>query len=52
MNAYTYTLYQALGIFIPLIVTNCIVIGHCGKRLPQKIPFYIPFLMGLLWDLA
>ncbi|MBS6726842.1 MAG: electron transport complex subunit RsxE, partial [Haemophilus parainfluenzae] len=22
MNAYTYTLYQALGIFIPLIVTN------------------------------
>ncbi|WP_249961228.1 electron transport complex subunit E [Histophilus somni] len=28
MNAYTYTLYQALGIFIPLIVTNCIVIGR------------------------
>lgn len=28
MNAYTYTLYQSLGIFIPLIVTNCIVIGR------------------------
>ncbi|WP_439258364.1 electron transport complex subunit E [Lonepinella sp. BR2271] len=28
MNAYTYSLYQALGIFIPLIVTNCIVIGR------------------------
>ena len=28
MNAYTYELYQALGIFIPLIVTNCIVIGR------------------------
>lgn len=28
MNAYTYNLYQALGIFIPLIVTNCIVIGR------------------------
>lgn len=28
MNAYTYSLYQSLGIFIPLIVTNCIVIGR------------------------
>ena len=28
MNAYTYELYQSLGIFIPLIVTNCIVIGR------------------------
>ncbi|HHE9449972.1 TPA: electron transport complex subunit E [Haemophilus influenzae 10810] len=28
MNAYTYTLYQSLGIFIPLIVTNCIIIGR------------------------
>ncbi|SUB59574.1 Electron transport complex protein rnfE [Phocoenobacter uteri] len=28
MNAFTYPLYQSLGIFIPLIVTNCIVIGR------------------------
>lgn len=28
MNAYTYQLYQALGIFIPLIVTNCVIIGR------------------------
>ena len=28
MNAYTYELYQSLGIFIPLIVTNCIIIGR------------------------
>lgn len=28
INAYTYGLYQSLGIFIPLIVTNCIVIGR------------------------
>lgn len=28
MNAYTCSLYQSLGIFIPLIVTNCIVIGR------------------------
>lgn len=28
MQAYSYPLYQSLGIFIPLIVTNCIVIGR------------------------
>ncbi|MFC0179312.1 electron transport complex subunit E [Thorsellia kenyensis] len=28
MHAYTFTLYHTLGIFIPLIVTNCIVIGR------------------------
>ena len=28
MNAFAYSVYQSLGIFIPLIVTNCIVIGR------------------------
>lgn len=28
MNAYVYSLYLNLGIFIPLIVTNCIIIGR------------------------
>ncbi len=28
MQAYTYPLYQSLGIFIPLIVVNCIVLGR------------------------
>ncbi|WP_405128015.1 electron transport complex subunit E [Pseudoalteromonas sp. PB2-1] len=28
MNAYTFGLYQSLGIFIPLIVTNCAIIGR------------------------
>ena len=28
MNAFTYELYLALGIFIPLIVTNCAIIGR------------------------
>lgn len=28
MNAFVYDLYLSLGIFIPLIVTNCIVIGR------------------------
>jgi electron transport complex protein RnfE len=28
MQAYTYPLYLALGVFIPLIVVNCIVLGR------------------------
>ena len=28
MRAYTYELYQILGIFIPLIVTNCTILGR------------------------
>ena len=28
MQAYTYELYRILGIFIPLIVTNCIILGR------------------------
>ncbi|MWJ26693.1 RnfABCDGE type electron transport complex subunit E [Halomonas sp. ZH2S] len=28
MAAYTYALYQILGIFIPLIVTNCAILGR------------------------
>lgn len=28
MNAFTYELYLSLGIFIPLIVTNCAIIGR------------------------
>ncbi len=31
MNAYAYGLYLSLGIFIPLIVTNCIIIGRCSN---------------------
>lgn len=28
MHAYTYELYQALGVFIPLIVVNCIILAR------------------------
>lgn len=28
MEAYTYDLYKALGIFIPLIVVNCLILGR------------------------
>jgi electron transport complex protein RnfE len=28
MNAFTPTLYASLGVFIPLIVVNCIILGR------------------------
>ena len=28
MQAYTYPLYQQLGIFVPLIVVNCLILGR------------------------
>lgn len=40
MNAYVYGLYQSLGIFIPLIVTNCAIIGRAeayASKNPAKI---------------
>lgn len=43
MNAYVYELYQSLGIFISLIVTNCIIIGRAeafasrNKVLPSAV---------------
>lgn len=36
MKAYTPPLYEALGVFIPLIVVNCIILGACrGFRLEE-----------------
>ena len=34
MRAYFYSLYQALGLFIPLIVVNCIVLGRAEAFAP------------------
>ncbi len=50
MRAYTYELYQILGIFIPLIVTNCAILGRAdafackNKIIPSAID---GFMMGL-----
>ncbi|WP_348384948.1 Rnf-Nqr domain containing protein, partial [Streptococcus pneumoniae] len=44
MNAYTYTLYQSLGIFIPLIVTNCIIIGRAEAFASKNS------LLHSIWD--
>lgn len=49
-NAYAYGLYQSLGIFLPLIVTNCIIIGRAeayaskNQLLPSA---YDGFIMGI-----
>ncbi len=50
MNAYTFSLYQALGIFIPLIVTNCAIIGRAeayASKNPLKQSAYDGFIMGM-----
>lgn len=50
MNAFAYPVYQSLGIFIPLIVTNCIVIGraeaYASKNSVSRAAFD-GFSMGL-----
>jgi electron transport complex protein RnfE len=47
MHAYTYQLYQSLGIFIPLIVTNCIVIGR-AEAFASKNPVLPAMFDGLM----
>lgn len=39
INAYAFGLYQSLGIFIPLIVTNCIVVGRAEAFAAKKGPW-------------
>lgn len=38
MNAFTYELYLILGIFIPLIVTNCMIIGRAEAFASRNAP--------------
>ncbi len=50
MNAFTYDLYLALGIFIPLIVTNCAIIGRAEAFASKNSPLASAFdglMMGL-----
>ncbi|MBT0584809.1 electron transport complex subunit E [Alteromonas oceanisediminis] len=50
MNAYTYELFLALGIFIPLIVTNCAIIGRAeayASKNPVGFAAYDGLSMGL-----
>lgn len=50
MNAFTYGLYQSLGIFLPLIVTNCAIIGRAeayASKNPIKQASFDGLMMGL-----
>ncbi|QLB17724.1 electron transport complex subunit RsxE [Mannheimia varigena] len=50
MNAFAFPVYQSLGIFIPLIVTNCIVIGRAeayASKNEVKFSAFDGFSMGL-----
>jgi electron transport complex protein RnfE len=46
MQAFTYPLYQALGIFIPLIVVNCIILGR-AEAFAGKNPVLLSAADGL-----
>lgn len=55
MNAYTYKLFLALGIFIPLIVTNCAIIGRAEAFASKQSPALALFdgiAMGLGFTLV
>lgn len=51
INAYAFGLYESLGIFIPLIVTNCIVIGR-AEAYAAKNPVGLSALDGLAMGLG
>ena len=56
MAAFTYELYQILGIFIPLIVTNCAILGRADAFASKNsvLPSAFDGLMmgiGFLWAL-
>lgn len=51
MHAFTYDLYLSLGIFIPLIVTNCAIIGRAEAFASKNEPT-IAALDGLMMGLG
>lgn len=51
MNAYVFELYQSLGIFIPLIVTNCAIIGR-AEAYASKNPWQHAAFDGLVMGLG
>lgn len=50
MHAYFYQLHKTLGLFIPLIVVNCIILGRAeafASRHPVKASFFDGLGMGI-----
>jgi len=55
MNAWLHELHKVLGLFIPLIVTNCAILGRAEAYASRKPPVYALFdglMMGLGFTLA
>lgn len=55
INAYAYGLYLSLGIFLPLIVTNCIIIGRAEAFASRNSPLKAAFdglMMGMGFTLV
>lgn len=46
MEAYFYTLFEVLGIWIPLIVVNCLILGR-GEAFARKNPVHLSVADGL-----
>ena len=51
MKAYAFELYQILGIFIPLIVTNCVILGR-AEAFASKNPVHVAALDGFMMGLG
>lgn len=51
MQAYFYNLYLILGIFVPLIVTNCLILGR-AEAYASKNPVFQSVLDGLFMGLG
>ena len=50
MQAFSYGLYEVLGIFLPLITTNCVILGRAdgfARKNPVLPALYDGLLMGL-----
>ena len=50
MQAYAYPLYQVLGLFIPLIVTNCAILGRAdgfARKNTPAVAAYDGLVMGM-----
>lgn len=50
MQAYSYELYEILGIFLPLITTNCVILGRAdgfARKNPVLPALYDGFIMGI-----
>lgn len=51
MQAFAYELYEVLGIFLPLITTNCVVLGR-AEAFASKNPVPLAALEGLMMGLG